>query len=76
MRIPLNSLGLDPERSTPSLEPPTAAAAKNNTAAPLQPAPHHRAARRKSRDQNTHKKGNTAYWGKEKIVHITLLDFL
>lgn len=45
-------------------QPPTTAAAKNNTGAPLEPAPHHSTAWPQERDQNTHKKGNTSYCGR------------
>lgn len=50
-------------------QPPTTAAAKNNTGAPLEPAPHHSTAWPQERDQNTHKKGNTSYCGRREKEH-------
>lgn len=68
-RNPLNSLWflgfmISPFCLLSPQQPPTAAAAKNNTGAPLKPAPHHSTAWPQERDQNTHKKGNTSYCGR------------
>lgn len=68
-RNPLNSLWFFGLHDIPFCllspqQPPTTAAAKNNTGAPLEPAPHHSGAWPQERDQNTHKKGNTSYCGR------------